>query len=256
MRTLPRLTVAATLILLAAALAGCDSDNGPLNRPPGPVGPIQTVGPTTMVIGPNGTHAVVADRGDLKVADFELASGVTTVVVHSGDLGGGLYRITTPEGAGIVPTAVVSAGHVVVQTASSGVNGPSILDVTLSSAVGWTIHLDGGATSATVDMRNGGLAALDFGAGVSRIDATLPKVNGSLSVRMSGGASEFSVHAPANVPAKVTMAGGGGSATIDGTTHTGIGGGTVFTPDGWDSASQRIDIDNTAGISTFTLDRY
>jgi len=52
------------------------------------------------------------------------------------------------------------------------------------------------------------------------------------------------------------LAGGGGSATIDGDTHTGISGGTVFTPDGWDGATQRIDVDNTAGVSSFALDRY
>ena len=45
-------------------------------------------------------------------------------------------------------------------------------------------------------------------------------------------------------------------ATIDGTAHTGIAGGTVYTPDAWCSGQHRIDIDNTAGVSTFVLDRY
>lgn len=244
MRTPVRFVVAATFALAAATLVGCQDHPDPM---------VRAVGPGNAG---NGAHLVTADRGGLTAADFELAGGVTTLILHSGDIGGALYRITTPVGAGIVPTAVVSSGHVVAQVVSSGVNGPSIVDVALSSAVAWTVHLDGGATEATVDMRAGGLATLDFGAGVSRIEATLPKVNGTLAVRMAGGASEFTVHAPPGVPARVTMAGGGGSATIDGDTHTGIAGGTAYTPDGWDSANPRIDIDNTAGVSTFTLDRY
>ena len=201
-------------------------------------------------------HVVTADRGDLTAADFELASGVTTLVLHTGDTGGDLYRISTPDGAGQLPSAVVSSGHVVAQLVSSGVNGPSLVDVLLSDAVAWTVHLDGGATTATVDAKAGGSASLDFGAGVARIDATLPKAKGTTSVKMSGGSSEFTVHAPTGVPTRVALTGGAGSAVIDGTTHTGIGGGTVYTPDGWDTADPRIDVNNTAGVSTFTLVRY
>lgn len=207
-------------------------------------------------------NVVSAPRGDLKQAVFELASGVTTVVVHSAALNDALYRITTPDGSGIVPAAVLSDGHVAMQTTSSGTNGPSIVDIALNSQVSWSIHLDGGATETTVDMRDGGLAALDFGAGVTRIDVTLPLLSGTelvpatQQIRMAGGASEFTVHAPQGIPTRVTMGGGGSSATLDGVTHTGIAGGTVFAPEGWDTAKERVDINNTAGVSTFTLDRY
>jgi hypothetical protein len=51
------------------------------------------------------------------------------------------------------------------------------------------------------------------------------------------------------------MAGGAGSATIDGTVHSGIAGGTVYTPDDWDNATDRYLIDNAAGVSSLTLDR-
>ncbi len=233
-------------VVLAAALAACD-DGSPFDRPFGGLGPADVA---------TGAHVASADRDGLRSADFELASGATSLTIHSGDVGGSLYRIATPPGGGLAPAAVVSGDHVVAQLVSTGMNGPSTVDVTLSSAVAWTIHLDGGATAATVDMRDGGLAGLDFGAGVSRIDVTLPTEPGTLAVRMSGGSSEFTVHAPAGVPARVSLAGGGGSATIDGEAHTGIAGGTVFTPDGWAGATQRIDVDNTSGVSAFALDRY
>ncbi len=237
-------TVAVAFLLGCAALSGCTS-SGP-----------SRVTTSNPILGPNGAHVVTADRGDLKAAGFELASGVTTIVLHSGDIGGSLYRITTPVGAGQVPSAVVAGGQVVTQLSSSGVNGPSIVDIELSNAVMWTIHLDGGATETNVDMRAGGLAALDFGAGVTRIDAYVPAEPDLVAVQMAGGATAFTVHAPAGMPAQVTMGGGAGSATIDGAVHSGIAGGTVFTPDAWPASGSRLNIDNTAGVSTFTLDRY
>ena len=187
-------------VVLAAALAACDAgrhstDRSAVSAPrmPAPV-PTSRPRPAVTCAPPTSSWPAASRR----------------LTIHSGDIGGSLYRIATPAGGGLAPAAVVSGDHVVTQLVSTGTNGPSIVDVTLSSAVAWTIHLDGGATAATVDMRDGGLAGLDFGAGVSRIDVTLPTESGTLPVRMSGGSSEFTVHAPAGVPARVSLAGGGG----------------------------------------------
>jgi hypothetical protein len=232
------------LVLACAFLAGCSSAAPPQHRSDDPI------------LNLPGAHLATADRGDLTAAGFELASGVTTIVLHSDDIGGALYRISTPVGAGQVPTAVIAGGQVVAQLSSSGVNGPSIVDIELSNAVRWTIHLDGGSTEANVDMRAGGLAALDFGAGVTRIDAYVPAQPDGIAVQMAGGATSFTLHAPDGMPARVTMGGGAGSVTIDGVAHSGIAGGTVFAPDPWPSSGSRLDVDNTAGVSAFTLDRY
>jgi hypothetical protein len=243
-----RRLAAVVVVLFALGAAGCDGSPSPV-----PLGQPLPKGTHAALVS-NGATVISAQRGNVRTADFEMSSGVTTLVLHSGDLGGGLYRISTPAGAGVVPSAVVDDGEVVAQLNSSGTNGPSLVDIELSDAVTWTVHLDGGATLARVDMRSGGLTALDFDAGVTRIDAALPRA--AVTVRMSGGASEFDVHAPAGVPVRVTMGGGGGSATIDGTQHSGISGGAVFSPSTWPATGPRIDVDNTAGVSTFTLDRY
>jgi hypothetical protein len=248
MTRLARLAAIFSMPALALAFAGCTSHQPAANNAGNPLYAHPAATPAI------GAHVITANRGDLRTAEFELSSGVTTLALHSGDLGGALYRISTPDGAGVVPSAVRSDDEIVAQLSSSGVSGPSIVDITLSDAVMWTIHLDGGSTEARVDMRAGGLSTLDFGAGVTRIDATVP--NGAVAVRMSGGASEFDVHAPKGQPARVTMGGGGGHATIDGADHSGIAGGTVFTPANWPASGPRLDVDNTAGVSTFTLDRY
>ena len=247
--SIPRVLVATAAIAGLAVLTGCDGTNPNVPRPGQPI-VIDSGSPN------HSANLAVAARDDRTAAEFELASGVTTLVLHSDDIGDDLYRISTPVGAGLRPAVVISGDHVSAQLVNSGVSGPSIVDITLNPDVAWTIHLDGGSTEATVDMHSGGLAALDFGAGVSRIEATLPVPKGTSTVTMSGGASTFTVHAPAGVPCQVTMSGGGGSARIDGDTHSGIGGGTVFTTNGYDSATNRIAVTNTAGVGTFVLDRW
>lgn len=243
MRRSPRLAAASTLgLLAAAALVGCGGD------------PSLIFGPRVGHLTPG--HVATGPREGERTAELELASGATTVVVHSADLGTDLYRISTPRGAGQVPAVTRGGDRVVAQLVSSGVSGASIVDVALNSAVGWTVDLDGGATQTTVDMRAGGLDLLRFGAGSSRIDATLPRPVGTVTVQMTGGVSLFTVHAPGGVAARVTLLGGAGSSTVDGVTRAGIPGGTVLTPDGWDGAGSRLDIDNSAGVGTFILERY
>jgi hypothetical protein len=43
--------------------------------------------------------------------------------------------------------------------------------------------------------------------------------------------------------------------TIDGVTHSGVAGGSMWTPDGWSAAADRYDIDATSGVSTLVVSR-
>jgi hypothetical protein len=72
---------------------------------------------------------------------------------------------------------------------------------------------------------------------------------------MSGGASEFLVHAPAGVPVRVRLGGGAGSVTVDGANRSGVPGGDVIVPAGWAGDPDRYDVDATAGVSSLVLDR-
>lgn len=75
-------------------------------------------------------------------------------------------------------------------------------------------------------------------------------------IRMTGGASTFDLHLPAGVPAQTRMTGGAGQVSLDGTVHTGIGGGAVLATSGWATATDRYQVDAVAGVSALTLDRY
>jgi hypothetical protein len=200
-------------------------------------------------------HVVTGTIGDRHQAELDLVSGATAVVVEAADLNGGLYRASTPDNANQAPAVSVDGDKVEVGMASTGQAGPTTVRIVLSSRVSWRIHLDGGATEETVNLPGANLTELDFGAGSSRIEATLPRPVGTVAVRMTGGASSFALHVPAGVPTQVRFDGGAGSATIDGTDHSGLAGGTVFSAPNYSGAANRYDIDNTAGVSSLTLDR-
>lgn len=219
-------------MVLLAVVAGCDDDDA-------------TAAPRVVTGALAGRHE----------AELDVVSGADTVTVRAADLGDELFRASAPAGARVVPVADVTASAVRVALTDSGATGPADLVVELNTTVSWRIRLDGGAKQASVAMAGGRLAGLDFGAGNARITAGLPAPRGTVSVRMAGGASVFDVRLPKDVATRVRVAGGAGSVTIDGAVHTGIPGGTVYTPDGWDTATDRYLIDNTAGVSALTLDR-
>lgn len=93
---------------------------------------------------------------------------------------------------------------------------------------------------------------MDLVAGATRIELDLPVPDRTVPVRMEGGATEFTVHVPAGVATGVRVGGGAASTDVDGARRTGLAGGTVLSTS---TASDRYDVDATAGVSTLVLDR-
>jgi len=63
------------------------------------------------------------------------------------------------------------------------------------------------------------------------------------------------LHVPPAVAARVTVAGGAGTADINGTVHSGVPATTTFAPPNWDSAADRYDVRLVGGVSGFSLDQ-
>lgn len=200
-------------------------------------------------------HVATVPVNNRESAEFDLVSSVTTVTVRSVDLGDTMVRATTPDDSAIAPSIVDSGGPVQLHLADTGLAGPKAVLVELNSGVRWQLKMVGGSTRQTIDFGAGLLDAVDFAAGVTTIDVVLPVPEGTMLIRMAGGASEFSLHAPKGPPARVTIGGGAANVTVDGVTHSGIVAGTVFTPPDWATATDRYDIAATAGVSTLTVDR-
>jgi hypothetical protein len=203
-------------------------------------------------------HVVTAPVADTGEATVDLVSGATSVTVRGADLNGDLYRVATPDDSHLVPAVVDPQKRpraVQVQLTDVGGGGPSAVTIDLARGVKWHVRLTAGATTETVDLRDLAVSAVEFVGGASNIDLSLPRPKGTVPVRMGGGASHFGIHAPTGVPVRVTLGGGAGGVTVDGTTHNGIAAGAAFDSGAWDTATDRYDVQNTAGVSTETVDR-
>lgn len=200
-------------------------------------------------------HRVAGTAHGRDEATLDLVSGVTTVTVRTGDLGSDMYRISTPDHAAQLPAVVDRDDRIEVQLADSGEKGASTVLIELSDRVAWHLRIGGGAAEASVDLRKGGVASVDFPNGVSSIDLSLPSPRGTVPVTVAGGASTWSVHLPAGVAAQLRVGGGASAATFDGTQHSGISGGTTYQTDGYDSATDRYYLDAASGVSTILVDR-
>jgi hypothetical protein len=192
---------------------------------------------------------------DARDARFELVSGTTTVRVRLADLHGDRYRVSTPERGGSVPVVTDRDDLVQLRLDGGGGAGVSTVDITLSSAVRWSVRLVGGAADVSLDLRGGPVSTVDFPSGMDTVELNLPRPRGTVPVRVGGGANRFTLHAPAGVPVRVLAGGGAGSVTVDGQVHTGVAGGTVFAPSTWDSTADRYDLDTTSGVATIVVDR-
>jgi hypothetical protein len=173
--------------------------------------------------------------------------------VTSADLGDALYQASTPANSRQVPLETSNGDAVTVSLADVSGAGPAQVDIVLSSHVSWAISFDAGASAERVDLTGAHLRALTFAAGASSITALLPAPVGDVPVLMQGGASSFLIQTPAGVPYQVSFGGGAGSASIEGGVHSGVAGGTVISSPSWNTAVNRYTIDNSAGVSAFTL---
>jgi hypothetical protein len=201
-------------------------------------------------------HVLTGKNGGRVAATLDVVSGTTSVEVSSGTRPGLLYRVSTPTGSGIRPLATLDRGTLrVAQAADGDRDGVPTLDVQLARGVRWTVNLDGGATTETVNMEKGSLSSLTFGAGVSTASVRLPSPTGTLTLTLAGGATQLLVTAPLGPPAELKVNGGASQAILDGLAHSGVAGGSVFADPGWSSASNRYVVDLLAGVSDFQMGR-
>jgi hypothetical protein len=200
-----------------------------------------------------------------------IVAGVPSVSVSVAAMPGTLVRAATAAGYGARPVlddlpatsqgqaAGVPDAAVVLSLPQAAATGGgsqagggqagAVLSVTLSPDVAWQLDFGGGAGPVAVDMTGGHVAGLDFAQGISDASVTLPRPAGTVLLRLEGGASQLAVSVPAGVPARVTAGDGASQVTVGGASYSGVAAGTVITQPGWASATGRVDIDATSGVS-------
>ena len=189
-------------------------------------------------------------------ATLDVDDGIGAVRVRAADMDD-LYRITVPAGSGVRPRVDRDDGEVRLHLApaNNGNNDPGTVDITVNKGVAWILRINGGTRQTVIDMSGGKLDEIDLGGGSSQVELTLPAPSRVVPVRMTAGVDQFAVRLPVNTPVRVTFGSGAGRATLDGTTHQGIGPGSSFTANGWGQTNTGIDIQAQAGVGSLSVDQ-
>jgi hypothetical protein len=196
---------------------------------------------------------------------LEIKSGTAILHVSVARLPGTLLRVSTPDNAPARPVLSGNAPVVVSLAGDDGDNGnngdtpnggPYAVTVVLSSSVLWSLQFAGGTQRTTADLRGGKVAGIAVTAGSDTLALILPRPSGTLPILFTGGASRFLISRPGGVPARVTAGGGAAQVTVDDQSRTGVAGGTVIMSPGWATATSRLDLDATAGVSQLLVTRY
>jgi hypothetical protein len=185
-----------------------------------------------------GERTATAARGGRTAASFELLAATTKVTIKAQDLGGDLYRITSAEGSGTVPTPVLAKNRVQLHLTPQGTGATGRVTVLLSSKVKWTLRLVGGADEQVVDLRGGRLGSVDVLGAARRIELALPTPSGTVPVRITGAVEDLSITAPADTPIRVRLDSGAKTVAAGQRTLRDLEPGSTLTPQGWQTRNR------------------
>ena len=231
---------AAALVAGAAAIAGCSG------VPTAQTGP--HFGPTSAA-----AHtASLAATGE-RQATLALVSGAATVTVSSAALPSTLVRAWTPTNSGVRPELLASTGRVQLFLDDTGQSGAGAISIQLSPAVTWQLEFTGGSNQTILSLGDSKISSIDFTAGASLIQMTLPRPSGTATITLAGGVSQVNLTVPRGVPTRLRLYGGASTATLGGAAHVGLRRGTVLSSPGWAQAANRYDVDAPAGISDISV---
>ncbi|MEW2444214.1 hypothetical protein [Micromonospora marina] len=256
------LAAAAVLVVVLGAVAVAVTLSNPARlgvvfsggAPPSPVtggGGSGGAGTTEVA----GAQTLTAPRGDRQRAGFELVDGLTRFTLRAADLGDDLYRIGAPDGSGVTPRPQLEGDRVRLRIEENG-RGPAAVEVVLNSRVTWRLRLIGGVSEQRLDLSEARLAGVDLVGGAARTRLLLPRLDGSLTVRMTGGVSELTVTVPGAPPARVRVASGAGSLTLYDERRGGIAAGDLVSSPGWDRAADRLYLDLVGGANAVSVTAY
>ena len=186
-------------------------------------------------------------------ATLALVSGAATITVSAAALPGTLVRAWTPTNADVRPQFLLSTGRAQLFLDATGQSGAGAISIQLNRDVTWQLQFTGGSNQTILSLADTKIASIDFTAGASLIQMTLPRPSGTAAITLAGGAGQVSLTVPRGVPTRLRLYGGASAATLGGVTHAGVGRGTVLSSPGWAQAANRYDINAPAGISDISV---
>jgi DNA-binding MarR family transcriptional regulator len=135
-----------------------------------------------------------------------------------------LYRVHYD---GAPPNVEVRGGTVSIKyrrTSLLQLGKSQAVEVILNGTIPWAIDIRGGMSRMSGDLSSLRLTSFDVGGGASKVALTLPDPEGSVPIRLAGGASQLTLVRPAGVGTRLRVRGGVGRGSIDGSRIGPIGG--------------------------------
>lgn len=126
-------------------------------------------------------------------------------------------------------------------------------ELTLTTAVPWTIEIRRGVSHLAADLRELQVSAFEITGGVTESELSLPRPRGTATVRIGGGASRLTVKRPRGTAAQVVVRGGASNFVFDAQRLGAVGSATRLATPGWDSAADRWSIELTGGASDLSV---
>jgi hypothetical protein len=186
-------------------------------------------------------------------ATLAVVTAAATLTVTAAAMPGSLMQVSTPVNSGVRPHLAASASRVQLSLLGISQHGPSAVSIELSTGVSWQLQFSGGTNQTVLNLSNAQVAGIDFTAGSSLIQMTLPPPDGTATITLAGGASQVKLTTPPGVAARLRLSAGASAATLAGQTYNGLARGTVLLSPGWAQAASRYDIDAPAGINDISV---
>jgi hypothetical protein len=192
-------------------------------------------------------------RGSTPSGRLEFTRGAANVTLRVDSSMGDLYRARFE---GPLPEVHAQDGAVTIQyprTFHPFDWRKRAAEVTLNRAIPWQIEFRRGLARLDADLRELRLGSFEIVGGASGVAVKLPRPSGTVSVRVSGGASDVTIYRPAGVAARMSVGRGASKLAFDEQRFGAIGGETrLQTPD-YEGAADRYDIEVSGGASKLTV---
>lgn len=189
--------------------------------------------------------------GSVAGGRLELTNGVAGMTLRADPA---LTELYAGRFQGKPPTVQVEGGTVRISMRHKRIGRAAAADLALNPAVPWEVDVSQGVWKLHADLRGLRLGSVAVSGGVSDMTLLLPQPDGTVPVRLSGGAHKLTIRRPAGVAARVRIGSGAGKLRLD-TMELGSVGGEVRweTPD-FQAAADRYDVEVEGGAYPMTFD--
>ncbi|MFI5891213.1 hypothetical protein ACIA5D_13990 [Actinoplanes sp. NPDC051513] len=186
-------------------------------------------------------------------ASFELLAGVNSVRVTIGELGDDLYRISTPDDAGILPDPTIRNDDVKLQVSKDGDGTGGEIEVVLAAKVRWQLRFSGYAQKQVIDVSGGQVSGIEMVAAMKQAEVTLSRPSGTVPLKINGAVDKLVLKSPADNPVRIKVGGGAQSVVAGTKTLKDLAAGSTLTPKGW-ATTDRYDVTAGARINALTIE--